>query len=455
LVFLVWDYSVRVAEEIDRLAFQPGDVESGRGDGASPAASPIATGAGWNASPYRFVSHARAWSRLMSYFVTGGFLVLIFAGLSLVSVEDLGDANRTEIGGVIPSVLLYYLLGLILASQASLDRLRTDWLRAGASVQPGLARRWLTYGLTLMLFALILALFLPTSFTNRAADELPGAWGVLWFVTWPFRVTLGALFGIIGWLFAHIAALLFAPVAGLLPKGPASAPPVVPPVPMVQAAPTPSPEGAAGFGSQWIWALLFYVAPSLLALYAIWNTWQKRHSIWGGLRAFGRDTVAMVWGAILDVAAVFWRFFGGLSPGFLARAPEQIKARWRKRQRKGEAALGEAPNWLRLRNLAPRALIVYFYTSLVQRATAVGWERRRGQTAYEYSRELGDHLPDRRDELQLLTDAFVRARYSRGEIPEEDARRARTPWQRIRDSLQTRRRAHQIASWFSFGKSEE
>jgi hypothetical protein len=435
LIFFVWDFSVRVAEEIDRLSFQPRDNST----------------ESWSRSPYRFVSHTKAWQRLMWSFVTGGFFILVFAGLALVSPEELGDAGRSEVSGIIPSVLLYYVLGLVLASQTSLDRLRTDWLRSGATVQTGLARRWLTYGVVLMICALVLALLLPTSFNSRAADELPGAWGLLSAITWPLRVILGAVFGVIGWLFAGLAALLFAPVAGLLPQGAGSAAPAVAPSVLPQATPTAAGADAPSIGRQLIWGFLFYVLPTLLAGYAIWNTWQKRRAIWLGLRDFSRDTATMIWGAILDMVAVLWRFFGSASPGFLARAPAAIKARWNKRGRRAGGVV-DAPNWLRLRNLTPRALIVYFYTSLVQRATAIGWERRRGQTAYEYSRDLGDHIPDRRAEVEALTEAFVRARYSPRDIAEEDARRARSPWERIRDALQTRRRTHQIASWFNFGK---
>jgi hypothetical protein len=165
LIFMVWDQSVRIAEELGRLAFQPGELEVSpvrTRDGLPPAEiegvyawSGPAAGAdeeasvqrhrfrSWDKSPFRFTNHARAWGQLMWAFVVGGFLVLIFAGLSLVTVEELGDPARVELSGVIPSVLLYYVLGLILASQTSLDRLRAEWLRNHVEVQPGLARRWL------------------------------------------------------------------------------------------------------------------------------------------------------------------------------------------------------------------------------------------------------------------------------------------------------------------------
>ena len=107
----------------------------------------------------------------MRLFIFGGCLVLLFTGLSLVHPEDLGDPERPEVAGVIPVVLIYFLLGLILASQTSLDRLRAGWLRGGVAVQPGLARRWLGYSVALMALGLGLALLLPTSFSDQTADQ--------------------------------------------------------------------------------------------------------------------------------------------------------------------------------------------------------------------------------------------------------------------------------------------
>ncbi|CAA9267359.1 MAG: hypothetical protein AVDCRST_MAG77-3726 [uncultured Chloroflexi bacterium] len=498
LVFLVWDYSVRIAEQLGFLTFQPGEVPSGAAGGAAGASTniaplpaeiaqvypwsrPAASAGGvttdtpaadatdgaeedaedaaptpsprrrsYDQSPFRFASHAVAWRKLMWSFLNGGFAVLIFAGLSLVSVDDLGNSNRPEVGGVIPSVLLYYVLGLVLASQTSLDRLRADWLRTGATVQVGLSRRWLSYGLALMLAALVVAVLLPTSFTDRAADQLPGAWGALWLVTWPFRFVLGGVFGAIGWVFAHIAAFLFAPIAGLLPQGTADVAPG-----QTLARPTPAPadpvqDAFPSLLSRLVFGFLLYVLPLAVAAYAIWNTWRKRREVWHGLRATGRDVWELVRGAMLDLLALLWRFFGVVSPSFLERAPAAIRERLRRRAAATRGAASSS--WLRLRNLGPRELIQYFYVSLVQRAASLGWERRRGQTAYEYSRDLADRLPDRRSEVTALTDAFVHAKYSRRTVAQEDAQRARRPWERLRGELQTRRRASRVAGWFGLGR---
>lgn len=446
LVLLVWDGSLQVAQALSQLSFQPGE------------APPLSTSPAyddWLSSPYRFVSHTGAWRSVTRSFIGGGFALLVLTGLAVVPPDQLVNSNRPEVLGAIPSVLVYYLLGLLLASQTSLDRLRTDWLRGGAAVQAGLPRRWLAYGLALVGASLVLALLLPTSFSDQAADQLPLIWRWLWPVTLPLRWVFSIVFGVIAWLFAQLAALLLAPITALLPQGseynaplsPAPAPPIAGP---------PLDQAAAGFpslASRLAWGFLLYVLPCTLAAYAIWNTWQKRHALWDGLRGGWRDVSILLWSALLDLVATLWRFFGAASPRLRSLAPPVIQARWKQR-RTLDGDLPGASGWLRLRGLGPRELIQYFYVSLVQRAEAVGWGRRNGQTPYEFSRELAARLPERRPELESLTEAFVRAKYSRRPVGEDDAQRARGPWERLRGALQTRRRTRRVANWFGLGKAE-
>jgi len=386
----------------------------------------------------------------MRLFIAGGCLLLLFTGLSVVPPETLGDPNRPPVLGAIPSVLLYFLLGLIFASQTSLDRLRAGWLRGGVAIQPGLARRWLGYGVVLMGLGLLLALLFPTSFSDQAADQLPLIWRWLWLV----RAPVGFLLRGMEWILGGLAALLFAPFTLLFPRGadPARPGAGATPVPV----PTPLPAEPAGGGifpslaSRLAWALLLYVVPGALALYAVWNTWRKRRVLWAGLRSFWGDVLRLLREALVDLGATLWRIFSFGSPRLLRFAPRAIQERLRRR-RAARAGDPGPPSWLRLRGLGPRELIQYFYASLLYRAAGLGWPRPKGQTAYEYGRDLEARLPERRDEVRNLTEAFVRAKYSPAPVSDADARRARGPWERLRGALQTRRRAAGLGRWL-FGR---
>jgi hypothetical protein len=94
---------------------------------------------------------------------------------------------------------------------------------------------------------------------------------------------------------------------------------------------------------------------------------------------------------------------------------------------------------LRLRRLAPRELVLYFYRSTVRRAAERGLRRQKSQTPYEYRATLAQQLPDIEEDLGELTESFVVARYSPRPVGPDDARRARGPWQRVRRRLQALR----------------
>jgi hypothetical protein len=61
--------------------------------------------------------------------------------------------------------------------------------------------------------------------------------------------------------------------------------------------------------------------------------------------------------------------------------------------------------------------------------------RRPGQTPGEYRAILAERLPETADDIDTLTEAFVRARYAPHPITADDARRARTPFERLRRVL--------------------
>jgi len=97
-------------------------------------------------------------------------------------------------------------------------------------------------------------------------------------------------------------------------------------------------------------------------------------------------------------------------------------------------------SFFRLGAQSSRDQILHYYLSLLRRAGELGFPRRPAQTPREYEPTLETHLPEAQAETDQLTQAFVEARYSRQAIGEDQARRVRAYWERVRAALQARRR---------------
>ena len=72
------------------------------------------------------------------------------------------------------------------------------------------------------------------------------------------------------------------------------------------------------------------------------------------------------------------------------------------------------------------------YTNLVRLATEGGYPRAEAQTPYEYLQTLYRAMPDSKEDLDLITDAYVNAHY--GKVPDtrEELQRIRDCWDRVR-----------------------
>ena len=126
---------------------------------------------------------------------------------------------------------------------------------------------------------------------------------------------------------------------------------------------------------------------------------------------------------------------GAFAEAVHERIPRRLSLR---RARRGPL---EAPfRFFRLGALLPRERILYYYLSILRRAERQGFPRQRAQTPHEYHVTLSPHLPQARQEMDLLTQAFVEARYSQHVIEPGQARRVRVDWQRVKAALQALKR---------------
>jgi hypothetical protein len=145
--------------------------------------------------------------------------------------------------------------------------------------------------------------------------------------------------------------------------------------------------------------------------------------------------------ALRDFLLALWRRLIGLAEAAGERIPRRLSLL---RARRG---LAEAPfRFFRLGALSPRERVLYYYLSILRRADQQGFPRQRTQTPYEYEGTLAPHLIQAQQEMSLLTQAFVEARYSRHTFERQQARRVRLDWQRVKAALQALKRKSDTAT---------
>jgi hypothetical protein len=67
----------------------------------------------------------------------------------------------------------------------------------------------------------------------------------------------------------------------------------------------------------------------------------------------------------------------------------------------------------------------------------MGLPRKPSQTPYEYDDSIKPHLDQAQQEMDMLTDDFVSARYSSHPVDQERERQVRARWKRVRAAVRS------------------
>jgi len=357
--------------------------------------------------------------RITRRFFAGGALLLVSAGLTRIGLTTLLDLNRPSVPGLVVNVLVYFLLGLAMVGQAYLVRLYQMWEARKITVQQKLTTRWVRYSLILFLLAACLAFVLPTGYTVGLLDA--GLAIVRFLGNVIFLVGMGITFtlALVSWFFSMLWSLLFGRgrPAPRPPQPPARVPPVLPGGPR-----GPLPGWVAILRSVLFWAVLFGVVS-----YVIYSYLRDHPELLASLANLKPLQAAK------RLLSALWRRIAGVARKGI---PPLVRLRRRRAARRaGQGASGVLPRLLRLATLPPRERVRYYYLSILRRAARLGLPRRPAQTPYEYGITLGAHLPEATEDLSLLTQAFVEARYSSHLIGQGLERRARSGWQQVKAAL--------------------
>lgn len=358
---------------------------------------------------------------IMQRFFGGGLLLLITSGLTLTAISEALDLERPSVPGLVLNALIYFLLGLAMLGQVQLERLRRYWKLQETQVAANLGSRWRRYSLGLVGLAALAAFVLPTGFAFSLLSLARTAIIVAAYVVSVAVTLLYMLCGLpFGWILSQFS-------------GEAEQPDVAP----LEAPPAPPPAvvSEVGGGPDWLAILrvvLFWVVTLGITFYLLRRYLRDRPELVQGLLRL-RPV-----GALRRAWTCLWRWLRLWTARLGQSVSERLPRRLLRLPRPGVAG-GMTPDWLRLRGLSPREKVRRYYLNVLRRAGQHGLGRERNQTPYEYQATLEADLAQVRPEVEGLTQAFVEARYSRGEVEPEAARGARAYWARIKAALRGRK----------------
>jgi hypothetical protein len=370
------------------------------------------------ADPYTFrSSYIEPLARIKARYFWGGVLLMVISGLSHVILRlgfsSLADIHRPTIQGIIINVLVYFMLGLVLLSQANIARLTTSWRIHKVDVNPDLVKHWAKYGLIFLGIVTILVFFLPTGYTmgflESAGLVVEAILGVLVYIVQLIFFLASLPFILLMRLFAGEEVPDESPPPEMM-FDPSDVPPPASPIPWLEA-----------LRSLIFWLVTLVIIGYLIKMYII-----DRPELLASLSRFRPISFVMnLWQQI-------WQSLRGLARSGLEIISEQVKFT----RPQGESPIsGRRWNWFGLGKLSARERILYYYLNILKRAEKRKLARKVSETPYEYEPNLELAVPDVEEDVQQVTDVFVRARYSREEFDAAQAEAVKQEWQRIRKAL--------------------
>lgn len=379
----------------------------------------------WESDRTRTIDHTTPFRRLIGRFLQGGLVLIVAAALTAANVRQVVsfDAALGLLAVQHPSsalalvdVLAYWVAVLLLMVEAQYVRTRTLWTLDRVPISAGIAGRWATAGISLVVLGLVAALLAPTEgllgigeivhyglllVFALAAYAMAAFYLIFWLVTLPLR-----------WLFGD----------GSESPAPAAvfAPPPTPPV----------SEGGSFFDL--VKSVLFWAAFAAFVAYALVALWRQGtlHRFIPGLGWLGAAVVRLIGALWAAVRAAL---------GAALRSAAAIAELIRPAVSRG-AARGRLGFWRDVLPAGdPRRAVIATYTLIAARAAQRGIVRPGGETASEYRLRLKTAVPGAAPEVDELTETFLRARYAPAPVSAQDVSAARRCWRRIREALRSPR----------------
>ncbi len=364
---------------------------------------------------------------VLSFFrqwIGGAFLLALITSVSHFDVVEIYRGSSLALArlGLRPELLLflvlYFLAGFALLSQAQLAAMNARWLINGVTRRGQVERSWHRYTIWLVGGIALLAAFLPIGSTFAIGNLLQS---IIWGVSTAASFILSLL------------STLLALFLSLFSGDPTAEPlepliqPTLPPVPTPTPTPIPPALPPQTVDTGLIASSLFWAVAIVMSVTAISFFLRER-----GVRV-NTAVVQSFWQRLWHWMQAAWR-----GAGHQMRDLQQaVRTRLQREPSSKEKA---APPWrfIRLNALSPREQIRYFYLSTVKRAADKGVSRQQAETPLEFARDLKQSWPEAEEDVEALTDAFLEARYGRSPIGQEDVNPVKKRWRQVKASLRRR-----------------
>ena len=410
IILLVWQRVLEISEVFTQLAI---DTAEAVYYSLTPQERQVSS------RPLR-IDRSQLVATFFEQWVWGGIILAVCTTLSTLDLRTITTvSNPLAIGrlGLPPmmlaALLVYFISGFLLLSQGRLAAMNARWLNEGAAKNAQVERSWHRASLWVLLTIVVAAAFLPLGETLAISRILQAIIGAL---------TLA--FYLLSFLFFSLLSLLFQQVPAPDPERPPEAlQDIVVPTPEPRATPAAPNDMAQIVVSSLFWTVIIVVTIIAISFYL-----RER-----GYR-LNVHSVKRLWSGFSGWLRHLWR---GIS---MQARDLQHAVRTRLRVEVQEEDKSKKSPWrfIRVNALSPREQIRYFYLSTARRAAEQGVERRQSETPLEYAEDLKESWPDTEIDVEELTEAFLKARYSPQSIEKEDVNPVKRRWKHLRANLRRR-----------------
>jgi hypothetical protein len=355
-------------------------------------------------------------------FTLGLFLVILTAmtrmNLRAIAANSSGlpHVEFSRFSGAEAGALFYFVIGLALLSLSRLMSLQTHWnLQRIPVSSKHLARQWGMYSLIFFLILAVIVSLLPSG------DNVG------------FFTVLGTLFSFLLLLLLFLAQIVIGLILMLLSlpflflgKAPPivnnSAPPVMPVLPTQPVTPAASNETWVLIRSMFLWGLLIAIVVFALVMFV-----RQHQAILPALRR----------SRVVNWLILAWQWLYTNVDKTRGSVSQALADGWQNMVSRLEGRRILPPvSLINLRTLDPRRRVFFFYHAMIRRGGEQNIARKPSQTPSEYAATLENAVPPAGEDIDSMTEAFIKARYSSQPVNPSDADAVKDAWGRVRHELQ-------------------